>query len=212
MIDRRASLATALALPVLLSASAFASSHTEKKAPAMTAEQQAAMQAYIAAATPGEPHKAFAKTVGKWKVKSWVQMDPSAPAETGDATAEFSTILGGRHLVQKYNGKMMGQPFEGRGTSSYDNVTGEYVDTWTDTMSTGISVMKGKMSGNVITQTGSMMDAVTKKNVDMKSVGTMTDDNTMKFEMFMSGPDGKMFKCMELNYTRAAGAAKAKKS
>jgi hypothetical protein len=77
-----------------------------------------------------------------------------------------------------------------------------------DTMSTGIMVMKGKMDGNVITQTGSMVDAVTKKSIEMKSVGTFTGDDAMKFEMWTTGPDGKMFKCMELEYTRAAASPK----
>lgn len=206
----RVATALALVLPALLATSLFAESHSEKKGapPAMSPAQMEAMKAYMAAATPGEAHKKMAKMAGKWKVKVWSQMDPSAPAETSEATAEFSTMLGGRHLVQKFNGTMMGQPFEGRGTSSYDNVTGEYIDTWTDTMSTGISVMKGKANGNVITQTGSMVDAVTKKTIEMKSVGTMKSDDEMAFEMWMTGPDGKMFKCMTLDYTRAGGAKK----
>ena len=38
---------------------------------------------------------------------------------------------------------MMGTPFTGHGMTGYDNVTGKYWSTWTDSMSTGIMVSEG---------------------------------------------------------------------
>lgn len=215
---RPARLALALALPLCLVPPVLGEPQGEKKAAekkAMTPEQEQMMKAYMAAATPGEPHKKMAKSAGKWKVKVWSRWDPSQPAEESTASADFSTILGGRFLQQKYKGTMMGMPFEGYGLSAYDNVTGEYIDTWMDSMGTAPMVSRGKMdeSGKVLTQTGSMVDAFTKKPMEMKSVGTFVDDDHMKFEMFTTGPDGKEMKVMQLDYSRAKGAAApAKKS
>ena len=60
----------------------------EQGQPEMTPEQQAMMEAYMKAATPGEPHKMLASQAGTYdvKVKSW--HEPGAPAteETGTAT------------------------------------------------------------------------------------------------------------------------------
>ncbi|MHC5028955.1 MAG: DUF1579 family protein, partial [Planctomycetota bacterium] len=52
---------------------------------------------------------------------------------------------------------------------------------------------------------GTMPEPMLGKHVDTRMAETMPDDNTIVFDMFKPGPDGKEFKTMTIRYTRAAG-------
>jgi hypothetical protein len=183
-----------------VSAAAFAE---EAKKP--SAEEQAMMEKYMKAATPGPEHQQMAKMVGKWKLQVTTWMMPGAPPQKSEGTAEFRTILGGRYLEEEVHGSMGDQPFEGRGLEGFDNITKERFGTWVDSMTTGPMVMKGKCAadGKKCTMSGKMSDAVAGKAVQVTSTTTIKDDNTFIMEMKGPGPDGKMFKSLELVYTRA---------
>jgi hypothetical protein len=105
---------------------------------APSAEQQAMMEAYQRAATPGPQHASLAKMAGDFTLTVKSYMEPGAEPEVSAATATRRVILGGRFLEEVVKGTMMGQPFEGQGISGYDNVTGSWWGTWVDTMSTGM--------------------------------------------------------------------------
>ena len=162
------------------------------------------MEKYMKAATPGPEHQAMAKLAGKWNLKVTAWMAPGAPPQTSTGTAEFRTILDGRFLEQVAHGDMGGMPFEGHGLEGYDNVTHERWGTWVDTMTTGVMVMKGKCKDlKKCTTTGKISDAAAGKAVPVTTTTTMKDDNTMVMEMSGPGPGGKVFKTMEIVYTRA---------
>ena len=175
------------------------------KAPAqMSAAEQEMMQKYMQAATPGPEHQKLAKLAGKWKLQVTSWFAPGAPPQKSDGTAEFKTILGGRYVQQEVKGEMGGQPFEGMGIMGFDNVTKERFATWTDSMSTGLMVMRGKCPADAkkCTTKGRMSDAVAGKEVPFSETTTMTDDDHFKFELRGPGPDGKQFKMLEIVYTR----------
>jgi hypothetical protein len=92
----------------------------------------------------------------------------------------------------------MGQAFEGRGTSAYNNVAKMYEDTWIDNMGTGIMYSTGTCdeSGNKCTYTGEGWDPMSGQKSTMRSVMTWTDDNNFKMEMYGSmtpgSPETKM--------------------
>jgi hypothetical protein len=191
----------------LVLAVASAASAQEQKAGGQkpSAAEQAMMEKYMKAATPGPEHQAMAKMAGKWNLKVTAWMMPGAPPQTSNATAEFKPTVGGRFMEQEVHGDMGGQPFEGHGLEGYDNVTHERWGTWVDNMTTGVMVMKGKCKADAkkCTETGKVSDAVAGKPVAVSSTMTMKDDNTMVFEMTGPGPDGKPFKNLEIVYTRA---------
>ena len=161
-------------------------------------------KAWSAFATPGEPHARLAKLAGKWTTttKSW--MEPGKPPEETTGTCEFRMVLGGRYLEQRFEGSMMGQPFSGVGYTGYDNVKKKYEAYWIDTAGTGMMVMTGSQdkTGKKTVYTGSMIDPASGKPVAIRSVDTEVDADNLLFEMWMSGPDGKMSKSMEMSYTR----------
>lgn len=159
----------------------------------------AEMQAWNAYMTPGEPHKLMAEETGTWTADMTFWHGPGAPAEKAKSTAEVKMILGGRYQEMNYKGNMMGMPFEGRSTLSYDNATKEYKNTWIDNMGTGMMFAKGKMSadGKAIEFNGEMVDPVSAKAKPWREIYTIVDANTRKMEMFDTR-DGKEFKSMEI--------------
>lgn len=97
----------------------------------------------------------------------------------------------------------MGQPFSGIGFTGFNNYKKKFFSVWWDTAGTGNLVMEGTVdkTGKVFTFTGKMDDFIGKP-VHIKSVTTVVDDKQHRFEMWMSGPDGKMFKSLEMIYTK----------
>lgn len=166
------------------------------------ADQMKAWQAYM---TPGDVHKMLAKSDGKWNVESIVWMDPSQPPQKSKATCVNSMVLGGRYQLSEVKGTMMGQPFEGRNTLAYDNAKHTFIDTWIDNMGTGVMTVEGTWDEATkrINFAGKMVDPTSGNDLPVREVFTMKDADHQMMEMFVSGPDGKEFKTMELQYTRA---------
>jgi len=182
----------------------LAQAQTGDKQPQMTPEQQAEMEAYMKAGTPGAPHKILAASAGNYdlKIKSW--HDPKGPAMEDTGTAKRTMTLDGRVLVEDLSSTMMGMPFTGRGMFGYDNVTGKYWGTWNDSHSTGLMVSEGTCDaqGKSCTFTGSWNDPITKKPITARMVSNWTSPTTETFEMHVPGPDGKEMKMMEIIYTK----------
>jgi hypothetical protein len=168
------------------------------------AQQQAEMDAMMKAATPGDAHKKLSPMAGSWTadVKMW--MAPGAPPAAGSGAAENSWALDGRWLEQRFTGNFMGMPFTGVGYTGYDNIKKKYVGTWMDTMTTSMMISDGKADadGKSITFSSTMDDPMTGKTSPVKEKVTVVDADHHTLEMWGAGPDGKMFKMMEINYTR----------
>lgn len=190
-------LAVAAALATALPAAA------EERAP--SPEEVAMMQAYQKAATPGPQHARLAAQAGTWDVviRSWNAPDAPPSEETGFVVRTM--MLDGRVLAERMQAKMAGEPFSGLGMTGYDNTTGRYWSTWTDSMSTGIMLSHGDCDeNNTCTFTGSWTDPVTKQDVTARMVSHQESADVERFEMFAPGPDGKEAKMMEMTYTRRA--------
>ena len=172
-------------------------------APQMTPEQEAMMQAYIAAGTPGAPHAALATAVGEYDIaiRNWDAPGAEPTDSTGTATRRM--ILGGRVLVEQMQSEMYGQPFTGHGMVGFDNVTGKWWQTWNDSISTGVMLSQGECDdAGSCTFHGSWNDPVTKQETHARFTSRWTDADTEVFEMYGPGPDGQEYKMMEMTYTR----------
>ena len=172
-------------------------------APAPSAQEKATMEAMTKAATPGAEHKKLDAFVGTWKttITSWIQ--PGAPPTISSSTSKNEWVLGGRYVQETFTGTFMNQPFSGLGYTGYDNVKKQYFGTWADTMSTSQMTSTGNMDGaNSWKFTGSMVDPMTGKDAKVDSKMTVTDKDHHTMEMWGPGPDGKMYKMMEIKYSR----------
>jgi len=188
------------ALVVLCSFGAFAEDQTGKKKMDM---DPGMMEAMMKAATPGAQHKALDGMVGSWDTKVTMWMMPGMDPMSSTGTSENHLIMGGRYLEQRYNGTVMGAPFEGLGYTGYDNVKKQYWGTWIDNMSTGMMLSTGTGGdAKVMTFTGTMADPITGQDQKVEEKITVVDADHHMMEMWGPGPDGKMFKTMEITYSR----------
>lgn len=163
----------------------------------------------MAAMMPNENHKALEALAGEWDAKMSFTMAPGTPPTEGTGTMKSMMVLGGRQLHQSFKGTFMGMPFEGAGTTGYNNVTKQVEATWSDNMGTATMFSVGTMdaSKKSFTVTGSYDDPMAGK-VTMRQVTTITDKDHYKLEFFNKGSDGKEFKSGEITATRK-GAAKS---
>ncbi|HEV7241215.1 MAG TPA: DUF1579 domain-containing protein [Thermoanaerobaculia bacterium] len=187
------SLAVAL---LLVCTSAFAQ---EQKPPAM---DPAMMEAMMKAGTPGDAHKNLNALVGSWNTKVTMWMVPGADPMTMDGTSETRWVMGGRYLEERFAGNFMGMPFEGLGYSGYDNVKKQYWGTWMDNMSTGMMMSTGTYDGKAWTFKGTMADPMTGKDSTIDQKVTFADADHHMMEMWGPAPDGKIYKSMEITYSR----------
>lgn len=161
------------------------------------------MKAMMAYSTPGEIHKMMAKSAGDWTadISMWMQPGASPMKSTGEMKNEM--ILGGRYLKGTNTGNFMGQPFEGISTTAYDNAKKMFINTWIDNMGTGIMTLTGTWdaANNSINLSGTMVDPSSGKDVPVREVLKMVDDNHQTLEMYAS-MGGQEFKTMEINFTR----------
>lgn len=165
-----------------------------------------AMNKMMEAGTPGPEHAMLAKDNGTWKADVTMWMAPDSPPMTSKATMTNKMILGGRYQQSVYKGDMMGAPFEGVSTTTYDNARKVWVTSWVDNMSTMIMNMEGTYdeANKTMTYTGKMLCPANGKWCEMKQVSKKIDDKTEQFEMY--GPDmktGKPYKNMEMKLTRS---------
>ena len=175
----------------------------EGEMPQMTPEQQAEMAAYMKAGALGPQHEMMAGDVGTFDVaiKSW--MDPAAPPMESKGVAIRTLHMGGRILHEEFQGDMMGTPFTGLSRSGYDNVSGKWWSTWTDSMSTGIMVSEGECDENhTCTYIGTYNDPVKGGPVTNRYVLKSISPDEQYFAMYGPGPDGNEVKMMEMVYTR----------
>lgn len=197
-----------LATALLVATSSFALAQEKPAAAAHAHEahgdQQAMMAAWEKAITPNENHKLLDYMVGTWDTTIRFWMEPGGKPEVSSGTSTMKWILGNRWVEQRFKGTAMGQPFEGIGYSGYDNLRKEYVGTWMDSMSTGVMTSSGKTTdgGKTWLFTGEMSDPMSGKSSKIEERAWVKDADNHGFEMWGPGPDGKVFKTMEIIYTR----------
>jgi hypothetical protein len=188
---------------VLLCSSVFAADDPKPKA--MSAEEKAGMEAMMKAMMPGENHKLLDNMVGRFDVKVTTWMQPGGAPMVSTGKADNAWVLGNRYVEQKFNGDFMGMPYSGLGYVGYDNVKKQFWSTWVDNMSTGIMVATGATadSGRSWKFAATMSDPMTGKDGPVEQKVTVADHDHHSMEMWTPGPDGKMFKMMEIAYTRS---------
>ncbi|PWV50547.1 DUF1579 domain-containing protein [Chitinophaga sp. S165] len=169
-----------------------------------TAQAQSAEEkAWMDYMTPGDIHQMIAKSDGEWSFNMQMWMKPDAPPTTSTGTTVNKMILGGRYQESVHKSTMMGMPFEGHGLLAYDNAKKIFQSSWVDNMGTGIMNTEGTWDDATksITFTGKTVDPMTGKDMGIKEIFKIVDDNNHVMEMYMVN-DGKEFKTMEIKFTR----------
>lgn len=195
-------LATAL-LVTTLPVVATADHHEmpENEMPEMSDEEKAMMAAWEKAMTPGEEHEWLASQAGEYDatVKAW--MDPAGEPMVSQATATSKMIMGGRVLMEKVEGTMMGEPFEGMGMTGFDNVTGKYWGTWIDNMGTGVGTSWGERDGENLVMEMEYPDPMTGDMKTSRMTLSHQDDGGMVMEAHEMHGDEEV-RTMEITYVK----------
>jgi hypothetical protein len=194
----------AAVLTLVLGLAAAASAQQKAKKPAAVPDEKAMMEAWQKAMTPGDMHKKLDAIVGTFETSGRTWMDPAKPPEDSVGSSVNTWVLGNRYVQTKYEGSFMGEPFNGIGYTGYDNVAKKYISVWMDTASTGMMVTTGTMdaAGKLLTFKGPVNDPITGKPTPIEEKLTITDNDHHTIELWGAGPGGKMFKMMEIAYTR----------
>lgn len=152
---------------------------------------------------PSDHHEWIAQFDGTWSGQSKMWMDPKQPPMESKMITKNEMILEGRYQRSTNTGRMMDQEFIGEGIMGYDNASKKFVSTWIDNMGTGIIYMEGELSKDktILTLYGAMKDPMFEKDMKIKQVLTLINENEHKFEMFMD-MGGNEFKTLEIIYTR----------
>lgn len=166
------------------------------------ADQMAAM---MEAVSPDENHAVLEQLAGSWSHDVTFYPAPGAEPMQMTATSTAEMTMGGRYLVTEIDGDFLGAPFEGREVMGYDKVRGQYFALFHDNMSTGPMISWGAWdpATKTMTMEGTFADPMT-GNLEKKVRNTtqFLDDGSVHYENWGPGPDGEMYKTMEIHSTK----------
>lgn len=155
-------------------------------------------------ANPSPERERLQALIGDWKAETRAWRRPDAPVEEGAGTMSNFWMLDGRFVGQEYKSRAQRPKYQGLGALGYDNIRRVYTSVWLDTTSTSMHTASGSCdeSGSVFTLEGVYQDPVTGKPVRCRSITRIINRKKHTFELFKEDPDGKLFKTLEVIYTR----------
>jgi hypothetical protein len=190
-------------LLTLLAGLTFAQDAKKPSAPA-PASAQTEVNALENAMTPGPGQKKLDAMVGTFDVaiKTWT--DSAKPPIESKATCVNTWVLGGRYVQMSWAGYVAGEMLKAFGYMAYDNAGKEFQALWMDSGSTGMVFYKGNFdpAGKIATMKATIADPVTGKPSPLELRVTIDEKGGHVTEMWGMGLGDKMFKMMELRYTR----------
>jgi Protein of unknown function (DUF1579) len=190
-----------------------ASSPTVATSPVAVPNEADMMKQMMDLSKLNENHKLLASLDGSWNytIKFWMNPDPNAKPEESKGTAVRKSIMDGRYVVMDVTGKMqMPGPdgkmkdvtFKGMGLEGYDNVKKKFVESWVDSMGTGIELAEGTYDPGTKTFTYTAeIEPMPGMKQQVREVVKLGDKDHMTLEWF-ENQGGQEKKTMEINYTR----------
>lgn len=152
---------------------------------------------------PGPEHEVLKMDQGTWDAIVEVTPGPGAPAMKSKGVEVNTVGCGGLCIISDFKGEMMGAPFTGHGVTTWDVAKKKYVGSWTDSMSTGLSIGESTYDAATKKWTGSIEGPdMTGSVVKMRTVVEWKDATTRVFTMYSTGPDGKEMEGMRITYKR----------
>lgn len=174
------------------------------KQPVNATERGAVVSKLRGIAELGSEHERLQALIGDWKAETRAWRHPGAAVQGGLGTVSNFWMLDGRFVGQEYKSRGQRPKYQALGALGYDSVQRVYTSVWLDTTSTSIYTATGSCdtSGNVFTLEGVYQDPVTGSPVKSRSITRIINSNEYTFELFREGSDGKMFRTLEIIYTR----------
>ena len=152
---------------------------------------------------PGPEHAVLKMDVGSWDAVVEIATAPGQPPMTSKGVEVNTMGCGGLCLISDFKGEAMGAPFQGHGVMTWDVGKKKYVGSWTDSMSTGLSIAEVTYDAATKKASG-WMEGPGMDGKVMKARNTVEwrDANTRVMTAWAPGPDGKEMQVMKITYTR----------
>ncbi|UCG32920.1 MAG: DUF1579 family protein [Phycisphaerales bacterium] len=163
---------------------------------------------WVRHAMPGEHHKLLGKLVGRWDMAVRYRMNAEAPVVESAGSCTRKWILGGRFVLEDFDGGNLGLPFQGLSIYGYDAFTGRYTCVWVDTTSTAVTRSLGTCRDDcaLIAFTGQHGDPWSGQMRNSRGVTRLESKDRHVLELYEPDRDGTEFKVLEIIYTRAQQA------
>jgi hypothetical protein len=151
---------------------------------------------------PGPEHRQLARMAGTWDVVVEMPGQDGKPTQS-KGVSTVKSMAGGMWLIDEFIGDMGGMKFEGLGVYGFDQGKKKFVQTWVDSVETSMMTMEGSYdeAGKVLTMTGTGGGGDGKR-VNIRTTHTIVDRDTLVYQMYMAGPDGKEVQALKITYTR----------
>jgi hypothetical protein len=152
---------------------------------------------------PGPEHKVLAADAGTWDAVVEMQAEPGKPPMKSKGVEVNTVGCNGLCVLTEFKGEMMGAPFQGAGVTTWDPKKKQYIGSWTDSMSAGLSNTESTYDAAKKTFTGTMEGPDMTGNITkMRSVTQVTAAGTRVFTLYGPGPDGKEGEVLKITYTK----------
>jgi hypothetical protein len=153
--------------------------------------------------TPGPEHRQLKLDEGTWDAIIEITPGPDVPPMTSKGIEVNTLGCGGLCLITDFKGDMVGMPFHGHGTITWDAVKKKYVGSWTDSMSWGLQLSEGNWDPVTKKFNGTMEGRDAMGNITKtRSVAEHLGEGKRVMSGYTRGPDGKEFQVLKITYTK----------
>jgi len=152
---------------------------------------------------PGEEHKKLDVLSGEWDVTVKFPVGPGKFME-GKSSCRASWVMDGRFLRQEYTSTFAGKPLTIVRYLGFDRHRGKLVEIQFESTHTDVMQNEGAFSadGKTFTCSGKHIEAATGKDVEVRTMTTIVDNDSFTLEMIYGGAEGDMAKTITLTHRR----------
>lgn len=167
-------------------------------------DAESAADTLVRYAMPGPEHKRLDQMAGSWDTLTRYWAAFGAEPVEAKGTSQRKWILDGRFLMEELDGGDLALPFRGVGLFGFDAFEQKHTSAWVDTMNTSILTNLGTYdkTNNVVNFTGEYKDPWTGTKKKERGVTRFLGKDKHALEIYVTEPDGREFKMLEITYTR----------
>ena len=174
--------------------------------PARSKDAESQIETLTRYAMRGKEHELLGRLAGTWDTVTRYWAKPGDEPVEAKGTSTRKWILDGRFLMEELDAGNLALPFRGVGLFGYDAFEKKYNSAWVDSMNTSITANLGTYdkATDAVSFSGLYKDPWTGMKKPERGVTRFLSQDKHVLELYLTEPDGKEFKTLEITYTRKA--------